>query len=59
MENRKRNERLNLRFSEEERDALYKMKEKGGFKTFVDMVTAAGKGRKICIEKGQSVCLAP
>ena len=46
MENRKRNERLNLRFSEEERDALYKMKEKGGYKTLVDMVTAAGNGRK-------------
>ena len=47
MENRKRNERLNLRFSEEERDALYKMKEKGGYKTLVDMVTAAVNGRKI------------
>ena len=34
MENRKRNERLNLRFSEEERDALYKMKEKRRFQDF-------------------------
>ena len=34
MENRKRSERLNLRLSEEEREALYKMKEKRRLQEF-------------------------
>ncbi len=46
MENRKRSERLNLRLSEEEREALYKMKEKGGYKNFAEMVLAAVNGRE-------------
>ena len=46
MENRKRNERLNLRFTEEERAALYKMKDKGGYKNFAEMVLAAVNGRE-------------